>query len=260
MGVKVAILCGGEGTRLKEETEYKPKPLVTIGHMPILWHIMKIYSHYGFNDFVLCLGYKGDMIKEFFLNYEWMANDFTMNLKSRNQWVTHLDYPRENWTITFADTGRQTLTAERLLTAKKYLEDGDYFLATYGDGLADVNLKELTKFHQKTKKIATLTGMHPSSKYGQVQFSKDKIITKFAEKPVLSDYINGGYFVFQPALFDHLKKGEMLESSLQRLVGIKQLSLFEHNGFWQGMDTYKDYQDLNNRWNSRDVPWKIWED
>ena len=254
---QVVLLCGGSGTRLREETEFKPKPLVEVGGLPILLHIMKAYSHFGFRDFILCLGYKGEMIKEFFMNYEWRTNDFTLNLKSGREYVAHHKTPMEDWKVTFADTGDKTLTSERLMLIRKYLNDCPYFLATYGDGVSDINVNELVDFHKKTGKIATLTGVHPSSKYGIVEAS-DSTVTSFMQKPALKDFVNGGFFVFNKEIFDHLRTGEMLEVILDELIKIKQLSIYKYEGFWRSMDTYKDVKDLNALWD-RSRPWKVWE-
>jgi glucose-1-phosphate cytidylyltransferase len=255
---KVVILCGGMGTRLREETEFKPKPMVKIGEIPILCHIMKIYSHYGYNDFILCLGYKGEMIKEYFLNYAWMSNDFSINLKSGNRWLmNHHDV--EEWNITFADTGQETMTGGRIKMIKKYIHE-DYFFATYGDGVSDVDLNKLLEFHQQKKKIGTLTGLHPWSKYGTVKVTADNVVTSFTEKPLLKDMINGGFFVFQRQIFDYIDKDCMLEKEpFERLAKERQLALYQHEGFWHCMDTYKDVQDLNALWMKGDAAWKIWK-
>jgi len=197
--MKVIILCGGMGTRLKEETEYRPKPLVSIGGMPIVWHIMKIYSHFGHNDFILALGYKGNMIKEYFMHYQWDSFDFTLNLKSQ-QTVYHTQHAMEDWNITFADTGLDSMTAKRLSKLKKYLKDEDMFMLTYGDGVANIDIDKLIEFHKKMGKVATITGLHPHSKYGVIDVS-DGIVKDFREKPVLNDLINGGFMVFNKEIF-----------------------------------------------------------
>lgn len=254
----VVIWCGGTGTRLKEETEFKPKPMVTIGGMPILWHIMKIYSHYGYNDFILCLGYKGEMIKEFFLDYEWLTNDFTLKLKNRKESVKHPTHPLEEWNITFADTGQETLTGERLMKIKKYLGGSDYFLATYGDGVADIDISKLVNFHKKIGKIATLTGVRTKSKYGVVDADENNIAFSFKQKPQLSGMINGGFFVFNKRIFEYIKEGEIIEMAIERLSERKQLAVYKHEGAWHCMDTFKDYEDLNKMWDSNQRPWKVW--
>ncbi len=256
----VVIWCGGTGTRLKEETEYKPKPMVKIGDMPILWHIMKIYSHFGYNHFVLCLGYKGELIKDFFLNYEWMANDFTINLKNRRESVNHYTHNMEDWNITFADTGQETLTGERLKKVEKHLGNSDHFLATYGDGVADININALVDFHRKAGKIATLTGVRAVSKYGVVSSGDDNLISSFRQKPELSGFINGGFFVFNKQVLDYVNNGEIVERAFERLSALKQLAMYRHEGFWHCMDNFKDYEDLNKLWNSGERHWKIWKD
>ncbi len=258
--MKVVILCGGEGTRLREETEYKPKPMVMVGGMPILWHVMKYYSHFGFNDFVLCLGYKGGAIKDFFLSHELMHNDVTIKFNDRRRDIVHKADDAEDWTITFADTGLKAMTGARLKKAEKYI-DTDIFLVTYGDGLSNHDLDAEIAFHRKMGKAATLTGVHPYSKFGMVTADKDGIVEKFVEKPVLYDYVNGGYYVFQKDAMDCLSADDscVLETKpLEKLVEKKQLAMFRHDGFWHSMDTYKDYLDLNKMWDSGIRPWKIW--
>lgn len=258
--MKVVILCGGKGTRLREETEFRPKPLVDIGEMPILWHIMKIYSHYGFNEFVLCLGYKGEMIKDFFLNYEWMANDFTMNLKNRMEWITHFRNELEDWKITFADTEQDALTARRIKLVERYV-DGDTFMLTYGDGVADLDINKLIEFHKAKGKLATITALHPVSRWGVIE-EEGGIVTAFREKPKHNDLINAGFMVFNKELFKHIKEDEnkMLEdSTLPLLAKNKQLAVYKHTGFWHCMDTYRDTLMLNDIWKTGKAPWKIWK-
>ena len=253
---KVVILCGGIGTRLKEETEFKPKPLVEIGGLPILWHIMKHYSHYGYNDFILCLGYKGEMIKEYFLNYESMKSDFTLNLGRKGRMV-HTQ-TQEDWNITFAETGDETQTGGRIKKIEKYI-DGEFFLVTYGDGVSDIDINKLVEFHKEKGKIGTITGVHPWSKYGTVHIDENNIITEFREKPILKDIINGGFFVFNRKIFDYLTEDCMLEKEpFNKLASEKQLALFKYEGFWHCMDTYKDSLDLNKMW-EKGAPWKTWE-
>lgn len=255
---KVVILCGGKGTRLREETEVRPKPMVTIGGMPILWHIMKIYSHYGFRDFILCLGYKGDVIRQFFLSHELMHNDFTLNLRNGNNVTHHPDM--EDWTITFADTMLETQTGARIKKIEKYVGE-DVFLATYGDAVADVNIKNLLDFHRKQNSTATLTAVHPHSKWGLVQSGANGLVGEFVEKPFLYDYVNGGFFAFKKDFFDCLDDSDtciMEAQPFTKLVEKNQFSMFKHEGFWHSMDTYKDYLDLNKIWDSGKIPWKIW--
>lgn len=253
--MKVVILCGGKGTRLREETIFKPKPLVEIGGQPILWHIMKIYSHFGFKDFILCLGYKDHMIKEYFLNYDKYNYDFTLKLNKVE--IEFHNKNTENWNITFANTGDETNTGGRIKRIEKYIEE-DTFLATYGDGVADINLKELIDFHISKNQIATLTGFHPTSKYGILDINKEGTVTYFQEKPVMKDIVSGGFFVFNKKMFDYLDENCILEREpLENLVKDKQLSVYQHNGFWGSMDTYKDVEFLREIW-EKEKKWKIW--
>jgi len=258
---KVVILCGGEGTRLREETEYKPKPMVTVGGFPILWHIMKTYAHFGFCEFVLCLGYKGDAIKQFFLTHEMMHNDVTIRLDDRQHDVVHREKGAEDWTITFADTGLKTMTGARLARVEKYIET-DMFLATYGDAVSTINIADEIRFHQKSGAAATLAGVHPHSKFGLVSASAEGVVEKFVEKPVLYDYVNGGFYVFNREVFDYVSKDEscVLETKpFYNMVAKKKVGMYRHEGFWHSMDTYKDYLELNDMWDKGNRPWKIWE-
>lgn len=257
--MKVVILCGGMGTRMREETEFKPKPLVPIGRMPVLWHIMKIYSHYGFKDFILCLGYKGEMIKEYFLNFEEMTNDFTLNLRSKKEKVTHHNKERlEDWNITFVDTGFETNTGGRV-KGIEHLVDGDEFFLTYGDGLSNVNISRLLDYHRSKKKVGTLTAINPTSPFGIIEVANG-IAKSFKEKPRLEGLINGGFFVFNKKIFDYLEGNSILEEEpLKRLTAEKGLAVYEHNDFWQCMDTFKDVERLNKMWREGDTPWKVWE-
>jgi len=257
--MKVVILCGGMGTRMREETEFKPKPLVPIGKMPVLWHIMKIYSHYGFKDFVLCLGYKGEMIREYFLNFEEMTNDFTLNLRSKKEKVTHHHKAHlEDWNLTFVDTGPETNTGGRVKRIEHLIEGEEFFL-TYGDGLSNVNIKKLLDYHYSKKKIGTLTAIHPASPFGIIEVSNG-IAKSFKEKPRLEGLINGGFFVFNKRIFDYLEENSVLEEEpLRKLTDEKKLAVYEHNDFWQCMDTFKDVERLNKMWRDGDTPWKAWE-
>lgn len=258
---KVIILCGGMGTRLREETEFKPKPLVPIGGKPILWHIMNIYSHYGFNDFVLCLGYKGDMIKQYFLNYNDFEGDFTLNLKTNKKQTAASKIP--DWNITFADTGLLSETGSRIKQIEKYV-GGDKFFLTYGDGVSNVNISDLLKFHNNHGKIATVTTVRPITRFGNLSISNGNIITDFTKKTVAHEgWIDGGFFVFNRKFFDYVDKnpGCMLEGQpLKRLASEGQFVAYKHDGFWQCMDTIRDHQILNEIWASGNAPWKIWKD
>lgn len=259
--MKVIILCGGVGTRLKEETEFKPKPMVYVGNKPIIWHIMKIYAHYGFNEFILALGYKADYIKEFFLNQKAFINDFTLETSNyeANYHLNNRQGINDDFKITFVDTGLETFVGERILACKKYIpEEDELFMVTYGDGVADVNIANLVEFHKKKAKIGTLTGMHPRSKYGRVETNRKGNIIKFVEKPVLNDWTNGGFMVFDKRFFDFIKVGEMEHPPLKRLVKKGQLTLYKHNGFWFAVDTYKELEDLNKIWDEGNPPWKVW--
>ncbi len=256
--MQAIILCGGKGTRMREETEYRPKPMVEVGGMPILWHIMKIYSHYGVRDFILCLGYKGHMIKEYFRHFEWLANDFTLFLgKGRGKVVSHVHSP-EDWTITFADTGLETDTGGRVKRVERYVEGEEFFL-TYGDGVADVNIRELYRFHKLRKKIGTVTGIHPPSKYGVLDVQAG-VARSFQEKPGTDGVVNGGFFVFRREFFDYLgDNGAMEQAPLRRLAADGQLAVYEHKGFWQAMDTFKEVESFNRQWEKGIRPWVVWE-
>lgn len=232
--MKTIILCGGTGTRLQEETEFKPKPMVHIGGMPILAHIMNIYGHHGYKDFVLALGYKGDMIK---------AHNFSGD---------------SGFNIIAQDTGLQTPHGERVLKLKDHITE-DMFMVTYGDGVSDINIAELVQFHKNHGKIATISGVHPSSKWGLVNAGTDHIVTEFAQKPMLFDYVNGGFMVFNKEFFNYIKPGDMIEDSFSRLIPEGQLAMYKHEGFWYGMDTYKDFLHLNELW-EKDPKWKTWKD
>lgn len=258
--MKVVILCGGLGTRLKEETEFKPKPMVFIGNKPIIWHIMKIYSHYGFNEFILALGYKADYIKDFFLNQKAFTSDFFLNTKDHKSRF-FLDDRKEidEFKITFVDTGLETQPGERILRCQKYItSDQKYFMVTYGDGVTDLNIGQLFKFHKEQNTIGTITGVHPRSRYGLVSINTDNTVRKFTEKPVLKDWVNGGYMVFDQRVFKYLREGETEHPALVRMTKEKQLSLFQHDGFWYAVDTHKEFQELNDIWNSGSPPWKAW--
>lgn len=255
---KVVILCGGIGTRLKEETEYKPKPLVEIGGLPILYHIMKIYSHYCFKDFILCLGYKGNMIRDYLLKHEYYTKDFTFNLKNKNIEI-HNKEEENDLSITFVDTGSETNTGGRIKRIEKYINT-ENFLATYGDGVADINIKNLYQYHLNHGRIATLTGLRPTSKYGIVEINNKDIITTFKEKPQMKEWISGGFFVFNRKIFDYLDENCVLEREpFQRLAQEGQFGVFRHNGFWGCMDTYKDAMWLNELWVNNEAKWKIWK-
>jgi len=260
--MKTVILCGGLGYRLKEQTEFKPKPMVFIGGKPILWHIMKIYSHYGFNDFIIALGYKGDYIKEYFLNQKYFTYDFTLYTRTGSEKIyrDHGTRIPDDFKITFVDTGEETLPGERILRVKDYIPEKDEdFMVTYGDGVADIDIKKLLKFHQKQRTIGTVTGVHPRSKYGLLTTDKKGRVEKFVEKPVLKEWVNGGFMVFKKNFFDYLRVGELEHEALKRLIRERQLSVYIHDGFWHSMDTYPDVDNLNKFWRE-DPKWKVWKD
>jgi glucose-1-phosphate cytidylyltransferase len=253
--IQTIILCGGIGTRLKEETEFRPKPMVEIGGKPILWHIMKIYEHYGFNNFIFALGYKGNYIKDFFIQQDLYISNFTLNTRTGEKQL-HDRSEEDDFRITFVDTGKETLTGERVLKLKNYITS-DTFMVTYGDGVSDVNIEKLINFHKKQNTIATITGVNPSSRFGLININEQNLVTGFKQKPKLHDYVNGGFMIFKKEFFNYLKKGDMIEDAFLRLVQDKQISLFEHPGFWFCIDTIRDLEEANRLWNEN-KPWGIW--
>ncbi len=257
--IPIIILCGGMGTRLKEETEFKPKPMVFIGEKPILWHIMKIYAHYGYRDFILALGYKGDYIKDYFIKQKYYASDFTLNTGQGDFLGINVndELKKDNFNITFSDTGLETPHGERVLKLKKYINN-DLFMVTYGDGVADINIDKLVEFHKNKGVIATITGVNPVSRWGLLNLDKNDLIINYAQKPTLHGYVNGGFMVFNRKFFDFLKPGNMIEDTFPELASQNQLAVYKHQGFWYGMDTYREYLILNKLW--RENPkWKIWK-
>jgi glucose-1-phosphate cytidylyltransferase len=256
--MKAVILAGGQGTRLREETEFRPKPMVEIGGRPILWHIMKTLSVQGINDFVICLGYKGDSIKDFFINYEARTHDITVKLGDNEGLIHHSESPAENWTVTLANTGATTMTGGRIHNIKKYVK-GERFLCTYGDGVANIDLNSLISFHEKHGKVATVTSVRPTNRFGAMQIDEDNLVTAFSEKPMAEKRVNGGYFIFEPKIFDYLDKDSVLEREpLEKLASGGELQAFMHDGFWQPMDTFRETIELNDLWESSNAPWKIW--
>lgn len=255
--VPVVILCGGYGTRLGGDNHSRPKGLVAIGHRPILWHVMKIYSRFGFNRFILCLGFQGFQIKQYFLNYRHMISDFTLTTGPRETTAFHGDV-EENWSITFAETGLDTNTGGRIKRIEKYI-DTDYFHATYADGLANVDLHALVDFHRREKKIATMTAVRPVSNFGVLNFDAAGAAVGFQEKPQQEDWINGGFFVFGRKVFEHLTDNCVLENEpLAGLARSHQLAIFKHRGFWKCMDTFKDNYALNEIYKSSPCPpWEV---
>jgi glucose-1-phosphate cytidylyltransferase len=257
--MKVVMLCGGLGTRLREETEFRPKPMVEIGGRPILWHIMKLYAHYGYQDFVLCLGYRGNMIKEYFLNYEAMNNDFTICLGRESRIQFNGLHAEQDFRVTLVDTGMDSMTGGRIKRIQKYVEDGP-FMVTYGDGLADLDISRLVAFHRSHGKLATVTTVRPVSRFGSVALDHEDDVTRFLEKPRSDGWISSGFFVFEPEVFSYLGGDDcMLEREpLGNLAAGGQLKAFRHNGFFYAMDTYREYQHLNQLWSSGHAPWKLW--
>lgn len=256
--MKTIILCGGLGTRLAEETVVKPKPMVEIGDKPIMWHIMNWYNQFDYNDFVLALGYKGEYIKNYFLNYYSMQSDLKVNLKTGE-----VDYTEKNsvdWSINLIDTGLNSLTGGRLYNLKNFLNDEETFMLTYGDGVANVNIKELVSFHKSHGKIATVTAVRPPARFGEMIFGENNLVTEFAEKPqTTKGWINGGFFVFNKEIFNYLDKGDMTileRAPLENLAKDGQLKAFKHSGFWQCMDTIRDKNYLNEIWSQGEAPWK----
>jgi len=248
------------GTRLKEETEFKPKPMVMIGNRPIIWHIMKTYASYGYNDFVLCLGYKGNVIKEYFYHYEIMANDFQIKLGEKESLKIFHNHSEKDWKITLVDTGEKTLKGARLKRIEKYV-DSDYFMVTYGDGVADVDIGKLVEFHQSHGKLATLTGVRPSSRFGELEVEGNQV-TEFTEKPQSNEgLINGGFFVFHRKIFDYLELDgncDLEFGALEKIAKEGQLMVYEHKNFWACMDTYRDMEYLNKLWDNNKADWKVW--
>lgn len=255
--IKVVILCGGIGYRLKEETEFKPKPMVEIGGKPMLWHIMKIYDYFGFRDFVIALGYKGNIIKDYFVNKKYYDEDFTLNTKTNS--INHINnekIDREYFNITFADTGLESFTGERIRRLKKYLK-GKYFMVTYGDGLADVNVNDLLKYHISSKALITVTAVNPTLKFGGFEVDNKGRAVKFEKRARLKRLINGGFMVFNRNVLDLIKPDSMIEDVFEQIIENGRLAVYRHEGFFHAMDTYQDMQDLNEMW-KHNPAWKIW--
>ncbi len=259
-GIQVVILCGGRGTRLGRVTDARPKPMVEIGDKPILWHIMKQYAHYGFKDFILCLGYRGEVIRNYFLDYLTSNCDFTINLG--NSGVTfHTKDPSMDWSVTLVDTGLNSMTGARVKRIESYVGP-DLFMLTYGDGVSDVNLKALLRFHRQHGKIGTVSGVQPTSIFGELN-AKDDQVVEFREKARLrAKYVSGGFFVFSKKFLEYLTLDDncVLEKSpLEQLAKNGELMIYKHHGFWQCMDTVRDLEKLNNLWCNNIAPWKTWK-
>lgn len=257
--MKVVILCGGLGTRLREETEFKPKPIVNIGSKPVLWHIMKYYSTFGFKEFVLCLGYKGELIKDYFYNYDMMNSDVTIKLGNPRS-ITFLQSNSEDWSVTLVDTGEKALKGARLKKIEKYIQE-DSFMMTYGDGLCNVNIDDLISFHKEHKKMITVTGVNSVSRFGELKL-EEALVKDFHEKPDnISNFINGGYFVLNRKIFDYLTTEDDCDlevGTFDKIAEQKEMMAYRHTGEWACMDTLRDVEYLNKIWNEDKAFWKKW--
>ena len=259
--MKAIILCGGMGTRLREHSETRPKPMVEVGGRPILWHIMKIYARHGISDFVLALGYKGEVIRNYFLQYEQMARDVTVTLGAAGGVEYHTGHDEAGWKVTLAETGEKAQTGARAWRASRYVPPGETFALTYGDGVADIDLNEVLRFHKRHGGLVTITGVRPHGRFGELR-SVDGRVTAFAEKPQVTEgLINGGFFFFEPGFLKYLKDDDscILEAdAIEAAVADGQVHVWEHPGFWQCMDTPRDWETLERHWQSGKAPWKSW--
>jgi len=260
--MRVVILCGGRGTRLREETEFRPKPMVPIGNQPILWHIMKYYAHFGHTEFVLCLGYKGEMIKDYFRNYRWNRCDVSLGLGREPEVRFHDRHAEEDWTVTLADTGLESLTACRIKRVQRHLPEGEIFLLTYGDGLSTIDINASVLAHRRAQKLCTISAVHPAGRFGALSIDEQGAIYTFQEKPQVEQaYVNGGYMVCDYRLFEYLPDDPAVafeRGPITNLIQDGQLHSFRHEGFWQPMDTYQEMQYLNQLWETNAAPWKVW--
>jgi glucose-1-phosphate cytidylyltransferase len=260
--MKVVILCGGRGTRLREETEFRPKPMLPIGRLPILWHIMKIYASHGHKDFILCLGYKGEMIKDFFRNYLWMRSDVTLRLGRNARAGFHTGHDEEDWTVTLADTGENTTTAGRIKRIERYVAHDEDFFLTYGDGVGKVDVNATLAFHRRHGKTLTLTAVHPPGRFGELTLQAGDVVSEFNEKPqVEAGWISGGFFVASRSVFAHLANADEVmfeQEPMRQIAAERQLMAYRHDGFWQPMDTFQEFTLLNRLWDEGKAPWKIW--
>ncbi|HKC04930.1 MAG TPA: sugar phosphate nucleotidyltransferase [Patescibacteria group bacterium] len=258
--MQTVILCGGLGTRMKEETEFRPKAMVEVGGVPILWHIMRIYMHYGYNDFIIALGYKGEMIRELFRNWKTNMDDFSIDMASGK--TTILTDKQKNFKVTLVNTDhddnrKETLTGARIRRVAPYIK-GEEFMLTYGDGVSDIDIKKVVDFHHEHGTLATVSGVHPKSRFGLVELDqKTGLVTKFSQQPVMREYISGGFMVFNSKCLEYFTENEM-EEGLTHLADEKQLSMFTHEGFWKAVDTYKELEQLNQLWEG-ERPWAVWE-
>lgn len=256
--MKVVILAGGLGTRLAEETQVKPKPMVEIGGRPILWHIMKLYSHYGFKEFMPALGYKGEIIKDYFLNFSHISKDFSIELKTRK--IENVTEVQEDWKVHLIDTGKDSMTGGRIFKLKQQLKNEETFMVTYGDGLCDINITKLLEFHKSHKKIATVTAVRPPARFGALEIREGRVVD-FHEKPQVGEgWINGGFFIFNKEVFNYLTdESTILEKEpLEKLAQAGELMAYQHSGFWHCMDTIRDRDTLEKIWNQGEAPWKVW--
>lgn len=265
MTIKSVILCGGQGTRIRDVADNIPKPMISIGERPVLWHIMKIYAHYGIDDFVLCLGYLGWEIKEFFINYRAFSSDITLELGQGGNIIFRPNALAEDWRVTLAETGSLAQTGARIWRVRHYLEDSELFCITYGDAVADIDLARLIRFHKEHKRIGTVTGVHPPGRFGVMRTTLSEnrlVVNRFQEKPQTREgWINGGFFIFDHRLWNYLNDDPNLifeREPLSRLAEDGQLVMYEHEGFWQPMDTYREWKILNELWSSNQAPWKTW--
>ncbi len=257
--MKVVILCGGQGTRLREETEFRPKPMVPIGGRPILWHIMKHYAHFGHKDFILCLGYKGEYIKDYFRNYQWNTSDVTIRLGAVPEIKYHTRHDEDDWNVTLIDTGQETMTGGRVRRVMPFIED-ENFLLTYGDGLSSHDVNASVAYHLEKQAQVTLTAVHPEGRFGELALSAG-MVQSFHEKPEREDnFINGGFFVCHRSLADHLDGDSCIleRKPLEAVAASGRLAAYQHKGFWQCMDTYRESQMLNELWSKGNAPWKVW--
>ncbi len=256
--MKAVLLAGGLGTRMREETEFRPKPMVEVGGRPVLWHIMKMLGQQGLGDFVICTGYKSEMIKNYFTNYAAMNQDFTVTLGDHASIQYHGAHDEAEWKVTVSDTGANTMTGGRIKRIRQYV-DGERFLCTYGDGVANIDLDSLLAFHASHGKLATVTAVQPTSRFGVLELEDDGTVRRFKEKPQVEGWINIGYFIFEPEIFDYLADNSVLEEEpLRQLALDNQIAAYPHRGFWQPMDTYREALLLNDLWDSGTAPWKNW--
>jgi glucose-1-phosphate cytidylyltransferase len=260
--MKVCILCGGYGTRIRDVAENLPKPMIPVGGYPILWHIMKYFATWGHNHFILCLGYKGDSIRDFFMNYRSHTADFTIDLGGNRPIDYHNTEMVENWYVTLAETGLNAMTGARIKRVKKYLSGEENFILTYGDGVGDINIQKLLKFHQSHGKILTVTGVRPPGRFGELQCDNNGLVTEFNEKPqTTGGRISGGFFICRKEIFNYIDDKETTvfeQKPLRNLVSAGEMMVFKHEGFWQPMDTSREYQLLNNLYEQKKAPWVIW--